>query len=61
MNDLIDRHNHWYPVEARLPMDPMTGDHALVNGEHYSKRPLDATWVLGRFPPVASAATSRQA
>ena len=61
VNDLIDRHNHWYPVEARLPMDPMTGDHALVNGEHYSKRPLDATWVLERFPPVASAATSRQA
>ena len=61
VNDLIDRHNHWYPVEARLPMDPMTGDHALVNGEHYSKRPLDATWVLERFPPVASAATSRRA
>ena len=61
VNDLIDRHNHWYPAEARLPMDPMTGDHALVNGEHYSKRPLDATWVLERFPPVASAATSRQA
>ena len=50
MNDLIDRHNRWYPVEARLPMDPTTGDHALVNGEHYSKRPLDATWVLERFP-----------
>ena len=46
VNDLIDRHNRWYPAEARLPMDPMTGDHALVNGEHYSKRPLDATWVL---------------
>jgi len=61
VNDLIDRHNHWYPVEARLPMDPTTGDHALVNGEHYSKRPLDATWVLERFPPVASAATSRRA
>jgi hypothetical protein len=61
VNDLIDRHNHWYPAEARLPMDPMTGDHALVNGEHYSKRPLDATWVLERFPPASSPARSRQA
>jgi hypothetical protein len=61
VNELIDRHNHWYPAEARLPMDPMTGDHVLVNGEHYSKRPYDATWVLERFPPVRSAATSQRA
>jgi hypothetical protein len=61
VNELIDRHNHWYPAEARLPMDPLTGDHALVNGEHYSKRPLDATWVLERFPLVGSAARSQRA
>ena len=61
VNDLIDRHNHWYPAEARLPMDPMTGDHALVNGEHYWKRPLDATWVLERFPPASSPAMSQRA
>ena len=52
VNDLIDRHNRWYPVESRLPMDPRTGDYALVNGERYSKRPLDAEWVLSRFPPT---------
>jgi hypothetical protein len=50
VNDLIDRHNRWYPLEARLPMDPRTGDYVLVNGEHYSRRPLDAEWVLERFP-----------
>jgi hypothetical protein len=50
VNDLIDRHNRWYPLEARLPMDPRTGDYVLVNGEHYSRRPLDAAWVLERFP-----------
>jgi len=61
VNDLIDRHNRWYPAEARLAMDPTTGDHALVNGEHYSKRRLDATWVLERFPLVSSAARSRRA
>ena len=51
VNELIDHHNRWYPAEARLPMDPRTGDFALVNGEHYSRRPLDARWVLERFPP----------
>jgi hypothetical protein len=50
VNDLIDRHNRWYPIEARLPMDPRTGDYVLVNGEHYAKRPLDARWVLERYP-----------
>ena len=59
VNDLIDRHNRWYPAESRLPMDPRTGDYALVNGEHFGKRPLDARWVLERFPSVGSPAKSR--
>jgi hypothetical protein len=50
VNELIDRHNRWYPAEARLPMDPETGDFALVNGRSYRRRPLDASWVLERFP-----------
>ena len=50
VNDLITRHNRWYPVESRLPMDPKRGDYALVNGEDYRKRPLDANWALERFP-----------
>jgi hypothetical protein len=50
VNELIDRHNRWYPVESRLPMDPRTGDYALVNGRSYRRRPLDASWVLERFP-----------
>lgn len=58
VNDLIKRHNRWFPAESRLPMDPRTGDYALVNGEHYGKRPLDATWVLARFPPGRSARAS---
>jgi hypothetical protein len=60
VNDLIDRHNRWYPAESRLPMDPRSGDHALVNGEHFGKRPLDAMWVLERFPG-GSPAKSRPA
>lgn len=50
VNDLIDRHNRWFPVESRLPLDPRTGDYVLVSGEHYGKAPLDARWVLERFP-----------
>jgi hypothetical protein len=51
VNDLIDRHNRWYPAESRLPMDPRTGDHALVNGRDYRLAPLGAGWALERFPP----------
>jgi hypothetical protein len=51
VNDLIDRHNRFYPAESRLPMDPKTRDYALVGGEDYRRRRLDAAWVLERFPP----------
>jgi hypothetical protein len=50
LNDLAERHNLWYPVESRLPMDPRTGDYALVNGRDYRLEPFDARWVLERFP-----------
>jgi hypothetical protein len=51
VNDLIDRHNRWYPVEARLAMSPRTGDFVPVGGKSYRLEPLDAEWVLARFPP----------
>jgi hypothetical protein len=54
VNDLIDRHNRWYPVESRLPMDPRRGDYALVNGRDYRLVPLDTAWVLERYPAVLS-------
>jgi hypothetical protein len=50
VNELIASHNRWYPAEARLPMDPRTGDYALVGGERYDLRPLDVAWILERFP-----------
>ena len=56
LNDLIDRHNRWYPAESRLPMDPRTGDYALVNGRDYRLEPVDAEWVLERFPAELSSA-----
>jgi hypothetical protein len=56
VNELIDRHNRFYPVESQLPMDPRTRDFALVNGEPYRRPRLDAWWVLERFPPRLEAA-----
>ncbi len=54
VNDLIDRHNRWYPVESRLPMDPRRRDYALVNGRDYRLEPLDERWVLDRFSPTVA-------
>jgi hypothetical protein len=50
VNELIELHNRWYPLESRLPMDPRTGDFVQVNGRSYRRRLLDAAWVLERFP-----------
>ena len=58
VNDLIDRHNRWYPAESRLPMDPRTGDYALVNGRDYRLSPLEADWILEQFPADLSSAAA---
>jgi hypothetical protein len=50
VNELIEKHNRWYPVEARLPMDPKTRDYVKVGGRPYRRDPLDAAWILERFP-----------
>ena len=50
VNELIERHNSWYPVEARLAMDPRTRDFVKVGGKPYRRDSLDARWILERFP-----------
>lgn len=50
VNKLIEKHNAYYPVEARLPMDPRSGDYALLKGRSYRLEPLGADWILARFP-----------
>ena len=50
VNELIERHNRWYPVEARLAMDPRSRDFVKVGGRPYRREPLDAAWILERFP-----------
>lgn len=49
LNELIDKHNRYYPIEARLPMDPKTRDFVKVNGRSYQREPLDAAWILERL------------
>jgi hypothetical protein len=56
VNELIDRHNRNFPAEARLAMDPRTRDFVRVNGRPYLREPLDARWILDRFPPDRNAA-----
>lgn len=58
INDLIDRHNRWYPAESLLPMDPQTGDFAFVNGRDYRLGRLGTDWVLERFPAALELALS---
>jgi hypothetical protein len=50
VNDLIERHNTWYPVEARLPMNPKTKDFVEVGGRPYRRELLDTEWILRQFP-----------
>ena len=50
VNDLIERHNRYYPIEARLPMDPRTRDYVKIGGRSYRRELLDAQWILRRFP-----------
>ena len=50
LNELIDQHNEWYPVERNLPMDIRTRDYVLIHGRSYRRPRLDAAWVLEQFP-----------
>ena len=50
VNELIEHHNRYYPAESRLPMNPRTGDFVRINGRPYTREPLDAEWILTRFP-----------
>jgi hypothetical protein len=61
VNELIERHNRWYPAESRLPMDVRSGDFVLVNGQPYRREPLDEAWVLERFPASLAAASADRA
>jgi hypothetical protein len=51
VNELIEIHNEWYPVERRLPIHPRTGEYVTVGGgRSFVKEPLSVEWALRRFP-----------
>jgi hypothetical protein len=51
LNELIDQHNDYYPIEANLAVDPRSGEYVTLTGRPYRRDPLDANWVLDQFPP----------
>ena len=50
LNELIEQHNDWYPIERQLPMDPRTRDYVRVGGRSYRRPVLGPEWVLEHFP-----------
>lgn len=58
VNELIERHNANFPIEAELAMNPRTRDFVRVNGRSYEREPIDERWILERFPPDREAVMS---
>ena len=50
LNELIEQHNEWYPIERRLPIDLRTRDYVLIAGRSYRRPVLGAEWILREFP-----------
>jgi len=59
LNDLIQQHNDWYPIERDLPMNPRTGDYVLIHGRSYRRPELGPAWVLEQFPATLAASARR--
>jgi hypothetical protein len=56
INELIRRHNRYFPVEANLPMSPRTGDYVAWGGRDWRCSLLTAEWAEQGFPPDFEAA-----
>jgi hypothetical protein len=52
INDLVAKHNAYYGIEARVPMNPRTGGYA----RGWQRSEYGAGWILERFPPVRALA-----
>jgi hypothetical protein len=50
LNELIEQHNEWFPIERRLPIDLRTRDYVLIAGKPYRRPVLGPGWVLREFP-----------
>jgi hypothetical protein len=52
VNELIAKHNAYYGIEARVPMNPRTGGYA----KSWRREPFDAEWILERFRAIRALA-----
>jgi hypothetical protein len=52
INELTARHNAYYAIEARVPMNPRTGGYA----KSWQRVPYGAEWILEHFPAVLAQA-----
>lgn len=50
VNELVDEHNEWFPVEARLRWDIAAADYRAPFGLPWRKQHLDVDWALDRVP-----------
>ena len=48
INELVAKHNAYYAIEARVPMNPRTGSYA----RRWQRGEYTAEWILGRFRPL---------
>jgi len=56
INDLIDRHNRYYPCEANLPMDPRSGRLLERVGRPWTPRPPFTASVVAQLARERAAA-----
>jgi hypothetical protein len=50
LNELIEQHNEWYPIERNLAVNPRTGEYVRLAGRPYTRPVLGPEWVLEQFP-----------
>lgn len=56
VNELVDQHNRYYPVERKLAFDLRRRDYVDMWGISWRRQPLDAAWAMAAFPPHLAAA-----
>ncbi|MGN6379560.1 MAG: hypothetical protein ACTHNU_11465 [Gaiellales bacterium] len=57
-NELVERHNEYYPAERKLRFDLRRRDYVDMWGIGWRRTPLDATWALQMFPPTLELAVA---
>lgn len=51
LNDLVRKHNLYYPMERDLPMNPRTGEYVMTHGRSFLRPEVTPAWILENFPP----------